>query len=49
MEVLMASATYVRIPGFVGARYNFTDKFGALAELGWGIAYFNIGISYKFL
>ena len=35
------------VPGFVGARYYFSDKFAGLAELGWGIAYFNIGIALK--
>ena len=43
----LTSKTYVRIPGFIGARYYFTDKIGALAEFGWGIAYFNIGLSLK--
>jgi hypothetical protein len=35
------------VPGFVGARYYFSEKFAGLAELGWGIAYFNIGIALK--
>ncbi len=33
---------------FVGARYYFTDSFAAFAELGYGIAVFNIGVSLKF-
>lgn len=33
---------------FVGARYYFTDQFAVLAELGYGIAVLNLGISYKF-
>ncbi len=33
--------------GFVGARYYFTDKFAGVCEIGWGIAYFNIGVSLK--
>lgn len=32
----------------IGARYFFTDSFGAMAELGYGISYLNIGISMKF-
>jgi len=35
------------LPGFVGARYYFTDKFAGFGELGWGIAYFTIGVSLK--
>lgn len=33
---------------FAGARYYFTDNFAALAELGYGIAALNVGVSYKF-
>jgi hypothetical protein len=33
--------------GFVGARYYFTPKFGAMAELGYGIALLNVGVSLK--
>jgi hypothetical protein len=33
---------------FIGGRYYFTDKFAGLAELGYGIAYFNLGVSFKF-
>ncbi len=32
----------------VGGRYFFTDQFAANAELGYGIAIFKLGISYKF-
>ena len=32
---------------FLGARYYFNEKFAANAELGYGIATFHIGISYK--
>jgi hypothetical protein len=31
-----------------GARYYFTDSFGAMAELGYGIAWLKIGVSLKF-
>lgn len=33
--------------GYVGARYYFNEKFGAMAELGTGIAYFNLGLAVK--
>jgi len=33
--------------GFIGARYYFTPKFAALAELGYGIALLNLGVSIK--
>lgn len=33
---------------FIGGRYFFTDKFGAMLELGYGIAYLNLGVSLKF-
>jgi len=32
---------------FLGARYYFNEKFAANAEIGYGIATFHIGISYK--
>jgi hypothetical protein len=33
---------------FVGGRYYFNDQFAAFAELGYGVAYLNLGVSYKF-
>ena len=33
---------------FAGGRYYFTDSFGAMAELGYGISYLTLGVSYKF-
>ncbi len=33
---------------FAGAKYYFSDTFAAYAEVGSGIAYFNMGISLKF-
>lgn len=42
-----ASAGGLVYAGFVGARYYFTPKFGAMAELGYGIALLNIGVSLK--
>lgn len=33
---------------FLGGRYYFTDNFAGLVELGYGIAYLNLGIALKF-
>ncbi len=33
---------------FIGARYYFTDSFAAFAELGYGVAILNLGVSLKF-
>jgi hypothetical protein len=33
---------------FAGARYYFTDNFGAMGELGYGIAWLSLGVSLKF-
>jgi hypothetical protein len=33
---------------FVGARYYFSDTFAAIAELGVGITYLNLGVAFKF-
>ncbi len=32
---------------FAGIRYGFTDNIGAFAELGFGVNYFNIGVSWR--
>lgn len=32
---------------FVGAKYYFNDKLAAMAELGYGISYLNLGIGLK--
>lgn len=32
---------------YVGGRYYFSDNFAAMAELGYGIAYLNIGVALK--
>jgi hypothetical protein len=34
--------------GFIGGRYFFSDAFAAMLELGYGIAYLNIGVALKF-
>lgn len=33
---------------YIGARYYFTDSFAVMAELGYGIAYVNMGVAFKF-
>lgn len=42
-----ASSSGVIFSGFVGARYYFNDKVAAMAELGSGIAYLNLGVALK--
>lgn len=34
--------------GFIGARYYFLPTIGVFAELGYGIAYGNVGVAFKF-
>jgi hypothetical protein len=33
---------------YVGGRYYFSDKFAAFGELGYGLGYLTLGITYKF-
>ena len=33
---------------YVGGRYFFSDNLGAFAELGYGLGYLTLGLSYKF-
>jgi len=42
-----ATASGIGYSLFLGARYYFTDNIGAMAELGYGISYLTLGISYK--
>ncbi|MDP4222387.1 MAG: hypothetical protein Q8868_03650 [Bacteroidota bacterium] len=42
-----ATSSGIRLAGYIGARYYFKEKFGVMAELGYGITYFNIGIALK--
>jgi hypothetical protein len=34
--------------GFLGARYFFNGHFAAMGEVGYGIAFLNLGMAYKF-
>lgn len=33
---------------YLGARYYFTDKFAVMGELGYGVSYLTLGVSFKF-
>ncbi len=33
---------------YAGGRYRFTDRFGVYGEFGYGLAYGNIGVNFKF-
>ncbi len=37
------------IPGvYIGGRYYFSDSFGVMAEVGYGITFLNVGVAFKF-
>ena len=42
------STTAVAWSIIIGGRYQFTENFGAYAELGAGLGWLNMGVSYKF-
>jgi hypothetical protein len=42
-----ASSSGLALAWFAGARYYFSDKFAAMAEVGYGIAYLTLGVSLK--
>lgn len=43
-----ASSSRAIFAWYAGGRYYFTDNFAAMAEIGYGIAWFNIGVALKF-
>jgi len=43
-----ASASAPLFSFFVGSRYYFNENVGAFAEFGYGVAWFNLGLAYKF-
>jgi hypothetical protein len=47
-DLAAASAGGVIIGGHLGARYMFTDQLGAFGELGYGIAFLQLGVTAKF-
>lgn len=42
------SVSGIAYSGMIGAKYYFTDNLAAMVELGYGIAFLNIGLVYKF-
>ena len=43
-----ASSSGIAWSWFIGARYYFTDNIAGMVELGYGIAYLNLGVALKF-
>lgn len=43
-----SASSGIGLTGFLGARYYFTENLGAHLELGYGIAYANLGLTYRF-
>ncbi|HKK40813.1 MAG TPA: hypothetical protein VJ963_00295 [Bacteroidales bacterium] len=43
-----SSSSGIAYSWFLGGRYYFNDKFAGMVELGYGIAYLNLGVSVKF-
>lgn len=48
METHNASSGGVVSSFFIGGRYYFSDNLAGMLELGYGIAYLNIGVALKF-
>lgn len=42
------SGSSIVFAGLIGARYYFTDQFAVFAQVGYGIAYFTVGVSLRF-
>ncbi|MBW7845504.1 MAG: porin family protein [Bacteroidia bacterium] len=47
-DITAASAGGLVYGFHLGARYYFTDKIGAFGEIGYGIAWLNLGLTMKF-
>ncbi len=47
-EDYSGSSSGIQWAWFVGGRYYFKEKFAAMLELGYGVAYLNLGIALKF-
>ena len=43
-----ASSSGLAWSWFIGARYYFSEKIAGMVELGYGIAYLNLGVAVKF-
>jgi len=46
-EIDRASSSSVVWSWFIGGRYYFKESFAVMAELGYGVTYFNIGVALK--
>jgi len=42
-----ASASYMIFDIFAGARYYFSPKFAVMGEVGYGVGFLRVGVSYK--
>jgi hypothetical protein len=40
--------SFIQFSAYVGGRYFFTDNLAGFAELGYGVAYLNLGVALKF-
>jgi len=45
--MMSASSSSMAFAFYLGGRYYINDKFGVMAELGYGIAYLNIGVALR--
>lgn len=43
-----AKSSFANLSIFAGARYYLQDNFALMAELGYGVAILNLGVSFKF-
>jgi hypothetical protein len=43
-----ATSSGVALAWFAGGRYYFTESFAGMAEIGFGISYLTLGVSFKF-
>jgi hypothetical protein len=43
----MVAGSYLGLTGYAGGRYNFSEKFALYGEVGYGVSYLTLGISYK--
>lgn len=48
LENVNTTTTHPLFALYVGGRYYFTDNFGAFGEVGYGLGYLTLGLSYKF-
>jgi hypothetical protein len=48
MEGIAGSSSGLVSSFFIGGRYYFSDSMAAMLELGYGIAYLNVGVAFKF-